>query len=471
MSAPDVDRQVMEKFAALSGDSQLTLVLGAGASAPSGLPDWDKFARHLMIRSGLVSTERAAITLLGKQDPTIALEAAHARSDDDWELHLNEALYGVPPVEPAASPLHLAAAGHYAASPQATTLATLNFDTLLETAIQQTGAPLVVIDTDGQDEPEVPTIHHLHGAIFKGHAYSAIVGYRDFAKLVADPSPWQREFLSSALQRGPLLLAGTSYRDPDIRHWLHVILNDEVHKPKYPALVTIVREGLELDHETFSEIDEALAAEWESIGLTALTMQDLADVAIVIRELRFAGSEGYLTPGERTRVLWDAHTKQLARLQSVYAQQLAQDSAQIGETLGTNAHRATLWLANGRGKLARWATEGARYTSVRQMKLVPSGHDSPWIAGEAIGSEGMKLRDARGRDARVTPSWKSVLAVPIFVGDGRHPEWASAVVTFGLAHNAETLISREDDWQEVASILSADWGTRLSAIAFPQQDK
>lgn len=347
----------------------------------------------------------------------------------------------------------------------------MNFDTLLESAVLETGAPLVVIDTEGQDEPEVPTIHHLHGAIFNGHAYSTIVGYREFARLVADPPPWQCEFLSSALQRGPLLLAGTSYRDPDIRHWLHVILNDDERKPKYPALVTIVREGLELDHETFSEIDEALAAEWESIGLTALTMQDLADVAIVIRELRLAGTGGYLTPGERTRVLWDAHTKQLSHLQSDYGQQLAQDSARIGKTLGTSAHRATLWLANGRGKLARWATEGAQYTSVRQMKLVPTGHDSPWIAGEAIGSEGMKLRDAKDRDARVTPSWKSVLAVPIFVGDGRHPEWASAVVTFGLAHNAETLISREDDWREIAAGLSADWGTRLSAIAFAQQDK
>lgn len=96
MSAPDVDRQVMEKFAALSGDSHLTLVLGAGASVPSGLPKWDTFAQHLMIRSGLVGTESAAITLLGKQDPTIALEAAHARSGDDWEQLLNEALYGAP---------------------------------------------------------------------------------------------------------------------------------------------------------------------------------------------------------------------------------------------------------------------------------------------------------------------------------------------------------------------------------------
>jgi hypothetical protein len=182
--------------------------------------------------SGVVGSEGAANTLLGNQDPTIALEAAHVRSGDDWGSYLNRALYGDPAIDPAESTLHLAAAGHYAVAPSMTTLATLNFDTLLESAVQGTGAPLVVIDTDGHNEPEVPTIHHLHGAVFQGREYSAVVGYRDFAKLVAEEHAWQHSFLSEALQRGPLLLAGTSYRDPDIRHWLHLILSNE--KPKYP---------------------------------------------------------------------------------------------------------------------------------------------------------------------------------------------------------------------------------------------
>ena len=461
----------MQKFAALAGDAHLTLVLGAGASAPSGLPTWDELAGRLLRLSGLVKSDRAASTLLGKQDPTIALEAAHARSGDRWEQYLNEALYGVPPIEPGESTLHLAAAGHYAASPTTTSLATLNFDTLLESAVQGEGFSLVLIDTEGHNETEAPTIHHLHGAVYQGQAYSAVVGYRDFAKLVADPSPWQREFLSAALQHGPLLLAGTSYRDPDIRHWLHVILNDKDRKPKYPALVTIVREGLDLDRSTFDEVNDALAAEWESIGLTALTMQDLADVALVIRELRLAGTDGYQAPAERARALWNAHARRTPRLQRLYSDQLAQDAARIGTALRTTAHRGTLWLANGHGKLARWATEGTQYASVREMKLVPTGHDSPWIAGEAIGSEDVKLHDVQNRDARVSPTWRSVLAVPIFIGDGRHPEWASAVVTFGLAHGAETLLEREDDWQELAVSLNEEWGTRLSAVAFPTQDK
>ncbi len=461
----------MEKFAALAGDAQLTLVLGAGASAPSGLPTWDEFAQRLLLLSGVVKSSSAARTLLGKQDPTIALEAARVGAGSNWDTYLNRALYGNPAIEPAESTLHLAAAAHYATSPKKTTLATLNFDTLLESAIQGTGAPLVVIDTDGNNEPEVPTVHHLHGAVFEGHEYSAVVGYRDFAKLVADRSAWQHKFLADAVQRGPLLLAGTSFRDPDIRHWLHMILNDEKRKPRYPALVTIVREGLQLDREMFDEIDDALVSEWESIGLTALTVQDLADVALVIRELRLAGTDAYRAPSDRARSLWDSHTKQLVHLQDVYARELARDSVRVGKTLKTTAHRATLWLANARGKLARWASDGTRYSSVSQMKLVPTGHDSPWIAGEAIGSEDVKLRDVTNRDPRVSPSWKSVLAVPIFVGDGYHEDWASAVVTFGLTTSAEVLLSREGLFQRLASDLSEEWGTRLSALAFPNIGK
>lgn len=453
----------MEGFAALSNDTSLTIVLGAGASAPSGLPSWDQFATRLAVLSGLVETDEAATMLLARQDPTIVLEAAHARSGSSWAAHLNDALYGASAAEASPSPLHLAAAGHFTAAPEATTLSTLNFDNLLESAVLTTGAPVVVIDTDGQVEPGVPIVHHLHGAVFDGEEYSAVVGYNDFAELVADPRAWQREFLSSALRHGPLLLAGTSYRDPDIRHWLHLIERDE--QPAFPALVTIVREGLGLDRDAFNAIRDALATEWESIGLQALTVQDLADVALVIRELRFVGRDGYAPPAERARQLWDAHTRRFAHLQQEYANQLEADTDTVTSALGVDAHRGTLWLANARGKLARWAQAGTRYTSARQLKLVPTGHDSSWIAGEAIGSEEVKLRDVE-RDPGVSPTWRSVLAIPVFASDGVHPDFATGVLTFGLAPSAATMQSQQENWSETATALSTAWGTRLSEIAF-----
>lgn len=310
--------------------------------------------------------------------------------------------------------------------------------------------------------------YHLHGAIFEDSTYDPVVGYRDFADLVAHNGAWQRHFLSEALSRGPLLLAGTSFRDPDIRHWLHLIVRDE--KPNYPALVTIVREGLELDRDTFDMVDDALAEEWESIGLTAVQMHDLADVALVVREIQYVGSDGYVSPNDRAKRVWLRHRQQFERIQEQYSKILTADAMTVSNALGVTVHRATLWLANGQGKLGRWATEGARFRSVRDLKLVPTGHDSPWIAGEAIGSEEVKLKDV-DRNPRVRPTWKSVLAIPIFAGDGQSPDFATAVLTFGLSQTSQTLLSHQEDLRKVVEQLSDEWGRRLNEVAFPNQDR
>lgn len=463
VSAPDIDRSVMDQFAALSGDAHLTMVLGAGASAPSGLPMWDEFAHRLAILSGLVKDDSAARTLLSTEDTTIALEATRRASGAKWNAHIQEALYGGLPKAAEPSPLHLAAAGHYLASPLKSTLGTLNFDTLLEQAVLSADSRSVAVDVVGTRHPKYATVHHLHGAVFGSTVLAPVVGYRDFADLVANDGAWQRRFLSDALARGPLLLAGTSYRDPDIRHWLHLILRDE--KPTHPAIVTIVREGLKLGRKDFDAIDGALAAEWEAIGLTALRMQDLADVALVLRELRFVGGADYRTPTERARQVWNAHVDRFSELQQDYGEYLADDSAKVTKALGSRAHRASLWLADGRGSLGRWSTQGSRFASPRHLKFVPTGHDSPWIAGEAIGAEEVKLKDVT-REPRARPMWRSVLAVPLLVSDGRSPDFATAVLTFGMAGRASTLLGRQDDWRSLIEELSAAWGTRLSGVAF-----
>lgn len=465
MSAPDITREVMSNFAGLAGDAELTIVLGAGASASVGLPDWDTFAARVAVASGIVPDEQAGRLLLRKQDPTIVLEGARQRAGGDWVRILQTSLYGKELVLPdLPSSLHLAAAGHYFASGDRTTLATLNFDPLLELALLS-DAEQVTIGTDGTRAPGVLTVHHLHGYLAPDDSESPIVGFRDFADLVADENPWQRDFLSQALRRGPLLFAGTSYRDPDIRHWLHVILRDEA--PAHRPVVSLVREGLGLTPDEFESLSGALVAEWEAIGMRALPLHDLADAASVIRELQQLPGPGYLSPNERASIVWTRHTDRFTALQPEYAAALESDAVRLREAVGVPVHRSSLWLADGRGHLARWSTEGATFARVRDLKRVPSGHDSPWIAGEAIGAEQVKLKEV-DRDDRVRPAWRSVLAVPIFVSDGQHPAFASAVVTFGLSARALTLLDRQHAWSEIIEDLSATWGTRISAVAFPQ---
>ncbi len=458
----------MSHFDALAGAAELTIVLGAGASASVGLPDWDTFAVRVAVASGVVPDETAGRLLLQKQDPTIVLEGARERAGSRWSEILRRALYGDALEEPELpSSLHLAAAAHYFASDGRTRLATLNFDMLLESALLS-DAPAVGVSTDGEDIPGMPTVHHLHGYISPDDVTDAIVGFRDFADLVADASPWQRDFLSDALGRGPLLLSGTSYRDPDIRQWLHVILRDE--SPPHHPVVTLVREGLGLTVEEFDSLSDALVAEWEAIGLSALRLHDLADAATVIRELQHARRPGYLPPSERAQAVFARHNQRLAELQPIYSGWLEEESTRMREVIGVPVHRATLWLADGRRRLARWATEGTTFAGIRNLKRVPSGHDSPWIAGEAVGAEEVKLKDV-DRNDRISPSWRSVLAVPVFVGDGRHPDFVSAVVTFGLGARALKLLERQAEWTNATEELSRTWGTRLGAVAFPNTER
>ena len=133
MSAPDITPDLLQKFHALRDGSHLTLLLGAGASAPSGLPDWDTLAIEVSVASGVVPSREAAELLVSKQDAMLVLQAARQKAGSRWKTLLNGALYGSRPLLP--STLHLAAAGRYVAQPEYTTLATLNFDRLLEHAL------------------------------------------------------------------------------------------------------------------------------------------------------------------------------------------------------------------------------------------------------------------------------------------------------------------------------------------------
>lgn len=457
----------MDRFAPLGQGAHLTILLGAGASAPSGLPTWDTFAERLATLSGLVPRAKTARILLGRQDPTIVLEAAHARSGARWESHLQQALYGELPVQPSPSSLHFATVGHYLEAPHSTTLSTLNFDDLLERAALEQGVQGVFADFEGFTGGDGLTVHHLHGLVIDQGAFEPIVGFRDYAHLVANRDAWQKRFLSEALAGGPLLLAGTSYRDPDIRHWLHLIQTTEA--PRHPALVTIVREGLGLARDEFSLVHSALTLEWESIGLEALKLHDLADVARIIRELRHVGNDDYESPASRARRAWNMHVRSFKRLQGRYSRVLAEDTRTVSDVLGLRAHRGTLWLSNGRGHLARWATAGTVYQNSRDLKRIPTGHDSSWIAGEALAAEEVKLKDVV-RSPEVKPIWRSVLAIPIFAGDGVTPDIATAVLTFGIDASASTTFRRLRDSTAAISQLSRTWETRIGRIAFPHRD-
>lgn len=456
MSAPDVSGEMMKQFVEAGASKHLTLLIGAGASMSAGLPDWDELAVRLLMMSNSVPSREAAELLVKRQDPLLVAEAARKAAGENWNEHVQRALYeGAGLLGPTA--LHLAAAGHVlAGEPSDTTLVTLNFDTLLEMALTDESGRTFGGGLLSAESSEKPPVHHLHGTVTEFQVEELVLTLSDFNELMRKPSTWQQTLLQKAIGAGAIVIAGTSYRDPDLRQWLHVAL--EKRPAGHRAIVLLAREGFKLSRDKFQEIRGALADQWRASGLEPVILEDYSDAAQIMRELRHVHSDDYLAPSARARMIWDAHTKHFEQLQQGYSDFLIDQSKMLGETLGTKSLNVTLWLADGEGNIARWAAQDRIYRSVNDLRRIASGHDSHWIAGHALASEELLFQDIDTQGAR---QWSTVLAVPIRVEHSGLPEYATAVLSVGLPGKAEDYVESIGAWSDEAIFIANGWSTRL----------
>lgn len=460
MSAPDLSANMMAQFRDSGAEKHTTILLGAGASTTSGLPTWDEFAARLLHMSGSVSSLGAAELLVAHQDPLLVAEAARAAAGDRWEQILRRALYeGVQELD--VSSLHLAAVGHLlTGASEDTKLVTLNFDTLLEQAIESEKALMVpVVDGDAVTNQA----HHLHGVIALDRVDDVVLTLTDFTDLVSRENSWQLDLLRDSIARGALIIAGTSYRDPDLRQWLHTVLAQRPER--HAAVVLLARQGFALSKDDFSAIERALVDQWKSVGMRPVLLQDHSDAAQIIRELRHVNKADYVSPQQRARLVWEAHATEFARLQRRYSDQLAMDAEVLRNSLTADRLNLTLWLADGEGGIARWATQDRYYRSVTDLRVVETGHDSRWIAGRALGSESVLFKNV---EDGFTVRWRSVLALSIPVQMESWPPIATAVLSVGLPDLARTYESSTLLWSEALAGIADDWSTRLVEALYGQ---
>lgn len=461
MSGPDLTAEMMNRFRSSGAEGHLTILLGAGASVTSGLPDWDTFAIRLLVQNSLISEDAAKI-LLTHQDPTIVVEAARSVSKDSWETKLSKALYeGVASLDSLdSSPLHLAAAGRYLNEPEKTSLVTLNFDTLLEQTIDSDGFEKALSLTNGCQDEGKPAVHHLHGIITPDCTQDVVLTFTDFTTLIAQQSAWQVRFLRDAMKKGALIIAGTSYRDPDLRQWLHAALQEN---PEHKAFVLLARESFGVSKIDFKHMEAALSTQWEAIGLDPILLEDHTDAAQIISEIGHLDQENYLSPQERSRKVWDAHCENFDDLQEEYVEQLAIDAEALKTYFDEKQLNITLWISDGRGRLVKWASQDRIYRDPTTLRRVETGHDSSWFAGLALGAEALVFKNLD--DAR-TRRWGSVLAISLPVTTHSDlPPVTSAVLTVGLPKAAEEYEHTHITWGNAVARVADEWGTRLSERA------
>lgn len=430
MSAADLDAETIDALRPLAVD-RLSVLLGAGASAGAGLPGWDALAQRLLLESGVADSEEEAAAFLARQDAMLAAEAAKA-SATDFPSALRKALYGDGD-EPEPAVLHLAA-GALSASrdPGMVQLHTLNFDRLLGVALRraldESGSKAVVHERAESAQGPVGSyvVNHLHGILPADPVPSSrgiVLTLGDFVELGAQPHPWQVSALQDSVQKGPLVLAGTSYRDPDIRQWLNDVERD------HEVVVLLAREALGLDRTTFDRLKPALEAQWQAIGVRPITLHDHADAAQALRELLYLNLADYRSPRDRAREIWDAQQVHFADRQLEHNRQLQTDLDRLRTHLGPEAN-LTLWLADGSGQLARWAAPDRVYVDPARLRHVDVGFDSAWVAGQCLGRDDLLAVDLEGPRGP-TQRWRSVVAAPIAVQVDGGPAFSSAVLTFG----------------------------------------
>ena len=279
----------------------------------------------------------------------------------------------------------------------------------------------------------------------------------DFLEVVGEERSWQREYLHNALGRGALIIAGTSYRDPDVRQWLHAA--GKQAPEGHAALVLLARQGFSVTREQFKAMETALTQQWRGVGLRPVLLHDHSDAAQVIRELRFVNDEDYAAPQQRALQVWRFHQERFEDLQNTYVAILRADSERMRSALDVEDLNITLWIADGAGRLVRWAAEDRVHLNREGLRAVEVGHDSPWIAGQALGTDAVLIKDVEESGTR---KWRSVLAGPVPVLHPDLPPMSSAVITIGLPDEATQYESSSMLWVDEFVGVIDDWSSRIS---------
>lgn len=468
VAAPDLDQRVTDHLRDLVDGDSLAVLLGAGASMTVGLPNWETLAVEVLCRSRVINDPVVARDFLAGQDPMLAVEAARAVVDpNDWGDLLRDALYADVTGPPFPSALHTAVAGLAAQRPrEQTRLFTLNFDVLLEealdNALEEVGrkerAFIRAADTPRGDA-DTFEVHHLHGVITPtpGAAASPVVlGLADFVGLPT--RSWQFGELQQALQRGPIILAGTSYRDPDVREWVYELTRSG---PQFPVVALLARASMGLTRSQYRDVEEALIKQWNAVGVTPLLLHDHADAAQAIRELPHVSDTGYRPPLLRAQGLWSVLCRDFDHRQVSHSDALIEDLHELQSRLGDDTN-VTLWVADGAGSLVRYASPDRRYREEAMLKRVPMGFDSPWIAARCMAIDDVYV-DEPARDPDSTRRWKSVVASPIAVEAPGGPPFVAAVLSSATTTPLED--HDVDEWYELLGERANVWSSRLKDVA------
>mgnify|MGYP001469378573 CR=1 FL=1 len=358
-------------------DGKLRILVGAGSSIASGLPNWSTFNRRLVSnffsRSTLAEClgsikeidvngkeimsllthkvyedeelraleqafedefgKDAMIDLLRDQISEIArLCATKDSAENLFDSYLHEALYKDANPRNKLQPLHYELACAALGNTEERTLYTINYDDLLEdalrTVLRASGKETKGVKSIAQGNVGDLSVVHLHGYLPRSGRRSKgkiILSERDY---LSDSEGWADNILKNLIQFDDtdLLLVGTSLSDPRIKRLLHKRLEAKKlagkDRGKVYAILSRNQGGdsIDLAQKRAKEIVKAYSElYWKSWDISVIFIDNYELVPCLIRQIRLG-----LNPGE-----WVTKGRDYLKARKFY-ETLYSDEKQVG---------------------------------------------------------------------------------------------------------------------------------------------
>jgi hypothetical protein len=321
--------QTKRAIQSIASDSEITLILGAGVSAESGLPPWQSLLESVLMRVAerlrLDLDDRALFVQALIENHGYLTSAGIAQSVLGREATLEAvrtALYERVGFNPTpgfhASTVADLVIQQVAERNAPVSVVTTNYDRLIEDAIRSklsqfpagsgSGFRPVTVTAGNVDVPQdALPVYHIHGCVppvwdahmredFLGaEDNSVILGERDYALLQHGTGHWQDDKMHEVLSSGATcLFSGMSLADPNIIRYLTLETPRRTSGPRYALLSTQSEERWvgKLAPTVVGRYDEALRRRFADLRVKPVKADFYIQVSQFLSEILLFRSKG-----------------------------------------------------------------------------------------------------------------------------------------------------------------------------------
>lgn len=429
---------LIERFASAS---EVTLLVGAGASMEAELPSWRELVERLLETVAEEQTELGTSELrqswieriLNRDDLLGAAAVVEVMAAQSLDTLVPRHLYD----EPGAAgyrpgPIARQVAELRRCFGESLEILTTNYDDLIEQAlIDSRFAPSRIRSYTTNRSPDgraagAIAVTHLHGLAGRGGSPKKIVLTEEHYHRMQRGSSWQEKLVTERLMKSHCLFVGTSLADPNLIRYLY-----GYEPPSHPRHAAIFVRESEPDgpSEVRAVLERSAAERWRRCGVESIFVDHFADAAQLLYEVRYRReSKGDYTPiGERAEQLITSAEhgldaggalEEFARRQVLFSSGMREIRDSVVTTLADDVGLAVpaseklgvaLWLLSSDGKmLTGWMHSDRAHQDPSTVAPVPIAAASDWIAVRAV-CRGTRVEDdldtyaSRWRFARGLP--------------------------------------------------------------------